>query len=51
MKNALKLLLLVRVLAQPAKSLAQDTPLDSKYWQFSPRIGYDMPEYKNNTRI
>ena len=49
MKNAIKLLLLVLVLVQPAKSLAQDTPLDSKYWQFSPRLGYDMPEYKNNT--
>lgn len=29
--------------------MAQDVPLDQNYFQLSPRVGYDFPDYNNNT--
>lgn len=47
MKTTIITLLLV--IASLWSMQAQEDHPDHNYWQFSPRVGYDMPTYNNNT--
>lgn len=49
MKNLFRLLLMLFVCANTFSIMGQQIPLDNNYFQLSPRIGYDLPTYKNNT--
>ena len=49
MKNSIKFLLMLVVFANTISAMAQQEPLDRNYFQLSPRVGYDFPNYNNNT--
>lgn len=48
MKNIFKLLLLLFMFIHVSATFAQEDGLDENYFQLSPRIGYDFPNYNNN---
>lgn len=49
MKTTNTLLLLLLVLFSLNNLTAQETHPVHNYWQLSPRVGYDLPTYNNNT--